>query len=441
MSNQGSRSSRISGFYRLDPAQRRQALVDAGFLRPEDAQTLAATGSVVDQELADSMIENVIGVFELPIGVGLNFLINGKDYVVPMVVEEPSIIAAVSHIAQIVRDSGGFEVETDDSIMIGQVQVMGLKNAQQAARAIEAAKEQLIQEANDREPGMKRRGGGAVGLEVRTLAGETPDPLRDMIVAHLLVDCKDAMGANLINTMAEAIAPTIESLTGGIVSLRILSNLADRRRVRARCRIHVDALAWKEFDGETVLNGILRASHFAEADPWRASTHNKGIMNGIDAAAIATGQDWRAIEAGAHAWAGLGESYAPMARWWREGDHLVGELDIPMAVGTVGGPIRLHPTVQILLRMLDIQDAQELAAVLGAVGLAQNLGAIKALGTTGIQRGHMALHARSVAATAGATPDEVLTIAEALIASGDIKVDRAEALLTALRASSKGETP
>lgn len=404
----------------------------------EDADLLAQTGSVVDQELANSMIENVIGVFELPIGVGLNFKINGKDYVVPMVVEEPSIVAAVSHVAQIVRDAGGFEVETDDSIMIGQVQVMGLRDAKQAAAILEANAQRLMDEANAREPGMRRRGGGAVGVEVRSLCGETPDPLRDMVVVHLLVDCKDAMGANLINTMAEAIAPTIESLTGGVVSLRILSNLADRRRVRARCRIPVGDLAWKEYDGETVLNGILRASAFAERDPYRAATHNKGIMNGVDAAAIATGQDWRAIEAGAHAWVGLEGNYGPMARWWREGDLLVGELDIPMAVGTVGGPIRLHPTVQAMIRMLDIQDARELAAILGAVGLAQNLGAIKALGTTGIQKGHMALHARSVAATAGALPDEVHQIAERLIASGEIKVEQAAKILEEFRKESAG---
>ena len=434
MSTQGSRNSRFSGFYQLSPAQRRQALADAGFLSADDVQLLESTGSVVDQALADSMIENVIGVFELPIGVGLNFQINGKDYVVPMVVEEPSIVAAVSHVAQIVRESGGFDVEVDEAIMIGQVQVMGLSDAREAAAILESNAQRLIDEANEREPGMKRRGGGAVGVEVRALMGDAPDPRRDMVIVHLLVDCKDAMGANLINTMAEAIAPTIEALTGGVVSLRILSNLADRRRVRARCRIPAAQLAWKDYDGETVLNGILRAAEFAERDPWRAATHNKGIMNGIDAAAIATGQDWRAIEAGAHAWVGLRESYGPIARWWRDGDHLVGELDIPMAVGIVGGPTRLHPTVKAMLRMLDIQDARELAAVLGAVGLAQNLGAIKALGTTGIQKGHMALHARSVAATAGAVDDEVNAIADALIATGDIKVNRAQELLRAHRA-------
>lgn len=428
------RSSRISGLYRLTPSARRQALLDAGFLDAKDAELLAQTGSVVDQELADSMIENVIGVFELPIGVGLNFVINGKDYVLPMVVEEPSIVAAVSHIAQLVRASGGFDVEVNEPIMIGQVQIVGLTDARAAAEKLLAHREELIELANAREPNMKARGGGAVGLEVRHIGGDTPDPLRDMVVVHLLVDCRDAMGANLVNTMAEAIAPRIAELSGGVVGLRILSNLSDRRRAKARCRIPLEQLAWKEFRGEEVMDGILRASEFAERCPYRAATHNKGIMNGIDAVALALGQDWRAIEAGAHAWVGLGESYGPMARWWREGDDLIGELDIPLSVGTVGGPIRLHPTVQALMRLADIHSAKELAGVLVAVGLAQNLGAIKALGTTGIQQGHMALHARSVAATAGAQGDEIDAVAAAIISSGDIKVERAVEALATLRA-------
>lgn len=433
MSQKVTRNSRISGLYRLNPAQRRTALVNAGFLEANDAALLGRTGSVVDQELADSMIENVIGVFELPIGAAVNFLIDGKEYVLPMVVEEPSIVAAVSHVARIVRDAGGFETDIDDPIMIGQVQIVGLTDAHRSARAIEQAKQELLDIANAREPNMQKRGGGAKDLRVRILAGETPDPLRDMIVVHLHVDCRDAMGANLVNTMAEAVAPRIAELAGGVPGLRILSNLTDLRRARARCRIRKDLLAWKEFDGDTVLDGILRASEFAERCPYRAATHNKGIMNGIDAVAIATGQDWRAIEAGAHAWAGAQESYNPMAVWRRDGDDLVGEIDIPMSVGTVGGPIRLHPTVQALLRLADIQSAQELAGVLVAVGLAQNLGAIKALGTTGIQQGHMALHARSVAATAGAKGEEIDHIAQRLIDADDIKVDRAREELQRLR--------
>lgn len=435
MSQEVLRNSRISGLYRLQPAQRRTALVRAGFLDPDDAALLGRTGSVVDQELADSMIENVIGVFELPIGAAVNFLIDGKDYVLPMVVEEPSIVAAVSHVARIVRDAGGFETEVDAPVMIGQVQIVGLTDAHRAAQKIETAKQELLDMANAREPNMQKRGGGAKDLRIRVLAGETPDPLRDMIIVHLHVDCRDAMGANLVNTMAEAVAPRIAELTGGVAGLRILSNLTDLRRARARCTIPQDLLAWKDFDGPTVLDGILRASEFAERCPYRAATHNKGIMNGIDAVAIATGQDWRAIEAGAHAWAGLHNSYKPMAVWRKEGENLVGEIDIPMSVGTVGGPIRLHPTVQALLRLADIQSAQELAGVLVSVGLAQNLGAIKALGTTGIQRGHMALHARSVAATAGAKGEEIDLIAQRMIDADDIKVDRAHKELQTLRAN------
>jgi hydroxymethylglutaryl-CoA reductase len=430
MTRKAERNSRLSGFYRLTPAERLQALVRAGFLTDEQAGLLGASGSLIGIDTANTMIENVIGVFELPIGVGLNFVVNGRDYVVPMVVEEPSIVAAVSHVARIVRDAGGFEVDVDDPVMIGQIQVVGLSDLAAAAAAVEQARDELLALANAREPGMQRRGGGAVGIEVRPLPyGDAPDRRRDMLVVHLLVDCRDAMGANLINTMAEALAPRIEELTGGNVFLRILSNLTDRRRVRARCAIPVEQLAWKDFTGEQVADGVVRASEFAERDPYRAATHNKGIMNGIDAVALATGQDWRAIEAGAHAWVGRDKGYKPMAVWRCEGGVLRGELDIPMAVGIVGGPIRLHPTVQALLAMLDVSTSGELAAILGAVGLAQNLGAIKALGTTGIQRGHMALHARSVAATAGATGELVDRVAEALIASGNIKVDQAKVFL------------
>ena len=427
-------SSLLSGFYRLSPAQRIDTLRQAGLLDDADADQLAAEASGPSIELADKMIENVIGVFELPIGVGLNFRINGRDHVVPMVVEEPSIVAAVSHVARIVHRAGGFIAEADDPVMIGQVQVVGLDDLDAAAEAVREHAERLIAIANEREPNMRRRGGGAIGVDVRPLP-HTPgkaDRMRDMLVVHLLVDCRDAMGANLVNTMAEAIAPEVERVTGGTVFLRILSNLTDRRRVRSRCRIPVEDLAWKTYSGAQVADGVVRASRFAEACPYRAATHNKGIMNGIDAVALATGQDWRAIEAGAHAWAARDGRYGPLARWWLEDDHLIGEIDVPMAVGLVGGPIRLHPRVQLLLRLLDVGSAADLACVLGSVGLAQNLAAIKALGTTGIQAGHMALHARSVAATAGATGDLVEQVAAELVASGDIKVERARDILRRL---------
>lgn len=426
-------SSVFSGLYRLSPTQRRSVLVERGFLSESDAQLLEQSGSIVTQDLADSMIENVIGVFELPIGLAVNFLVNGQDYVVPMVVEEPSIVAAVSHVAKLVRNAGGFQTTVDEPVMIGQIQIVGLTHAHKAAQTIRDAQQELIDIANASEPNMQKRGGGAQGLDVRVHAGNTPDPLRDMIVVHLHVDCRDAMGANLVNTMAEAVAPRIAELTGGIAGLRILSNLTDKRRARATCSIPIDLLAWKDFDGETVMDGILGASDFASRCPYRAATHNKGVMNGIDAAAIALGQDWRAIEAGAHAWMGMNDGYKPMATWHRQDNTLIGEIDIPMSVGIVGGPIRLHPTVQALMRLTNIQSAQELAGLLASVGLAQNLGALKALGTTGIQQGHMALHARSVAATAGATTDEIDDIAARLIQDGNIKVDRAAEILKMMR--------
>jgi hydroxymethylglutaryl-CoA reductase len=339
-------------------------------------------------------------------------------------------VAAVSHAAGIVRRAGGFEAEADRSVMTGQVQVVGLSDLDRARDAVLGAHDALVARANAAEPGMRRRGGGALDLDVRLIGG---DRYRRMLVVHLHVDACDAMGANLVNTMCEAIAPDIEALTGGTVVLRILTNLTDRRRVRARCRIPVEHIAWKSWSGETVAQGIVQASEFAEVDPWRAATHNKGIMNGIDAAAIAVGQDWRAIEAGAHAFAARDGTYGPLATWWMDEGHLVGEIDVPMAVGTVGGPIRLHPMVRANLEMLGVDSAAQLAEVLGAVGLAQNLAAIKALGTTGIQQGHMALHARSVAATAGACGDEVDRVAAIMVARGDIKVETASEVLNALR--------
>lgn len=423
-------SSRLPGFYRLSREARVAALVESGALTPEDAQLLLRTGTALSWETANSMIENVVGCFELPMGIGANFRINGREVLVPMVVEEPSIVAAVSHAANLVRAAGGFEAECDASIATGQIQVLGVPDEDAAVAALEAAREELLAQADALEPRMVRRGGGARGMEIRRVGG---DRWRRMIVVHLHVDACDAMGANLINTLCEGLAPRIEQLTGGQVFLRILTNLTDHRRVRARCRIPEDALAWQGFSGDKVAEGIELASEFASADPYRAATHNKGIMNGIDAVAVACGQDWRAIEAGAHAWAARDGQYGPLARWWRADGWLHGELDMPMAVGTVGGPTRLHPVVKANLRMLGVEGARELACVMGAVGLAQNLAAIKALGTTGIQRGHMSLHARTVAATAGATGDEIDRLAQALIDEGQIRLERAGELLEEMR--------
>jgi len=444
------RASRLSGFYKLVQDQRLETLIAKGFLDLEGATLLRRTGVALKKETAENMIENVVGVFELPIGLGLNFVVNGRDYVVPMVVEEPSIVAAVSHAAAIVREAGGFFCEADRSIVTGQIQLVDVPDPQAALAALEAAKDELLAAADAIEPNMKARGGGALDLDARWLAapaGATPEQARrlEMLVVHVYVDACDAMGANLINTIAEGLAPEVERVTGGRVFLRILSNLSDRRRVKARCAIPTHLLEWQGFSGDAVAEGVVRASGFAEADPYRAATHNKGIMNGIDALAIATGQDWRAIEAGAHAFAARNGRYGPLAKWRLRESHLVGELDMPLAVGTVGGTISVHPTVKLLLKLLDIHNAAELACVMGAVGLAQNLAAIKALGSVGIQKGHMALHARSVAVVAGAAPDELDELTRRLVEDGDIKVHRAKVLLQALRdqrnATKEGATP
>ncbi len=427
------RSSRIPGFYRLNRQQRLRSLIDAGFLSEESAAFIASTGSALDFDTADQMIENAIGVFELPIGVGLNLRVNDRDYAVPMVIEEPSVVAALSHTAKLIRDAGGFTASADRAVMISQVQVVGLEDLDAAADAVRAAETELVELANLAEPGMLARGGGALGVEARLIRAEAGSRYGSMLILHLLVDCVDAMGANTVNSMAEAIAPRVEGLTGGRVFLRILSNLADRRMARAGCRIPFDLLAWRGYSGAAVADGVVAASKFAELDPYRAATHNKGIFNGIDAVALATGQDWRAIESGGHSHAGNGDRYSPLAVWWIEEEFLCGSIELPMALGTVGGPIKLHPTVKVLFGMLNVSGAAELAQVFAACGLAQNLGALKALGTEGINRGHMSLHARSVAATAGATGAEVEEIARRLVDSGEIKVERATQELVALR--------
>lgn len=423
-------TSRISGFYRMSMDQRLECLLEHGIIDADDVRVLRERDGGLDHETANKMVENCVGTFELPLGLGLNFMINGNDYVVPMAVEEPSVIAAVSHCAKIVRQSGGFESECTSNVMIGQVQVVGCSDFEAAKNAILAHRSELVELANSFEPNMVARGGGAKDIEVRLLDG---GDYRKMLVVHLLIDAVDAMGANLINTMAEGIAPRVEELTGGEVFLRILSNLADKRLVRSRCEIPFSELAWKGYGGREVAEGIAYASQFAETDPYRATTHNKGIMNGISSVCIATGNDWRAVEAGCHAYCCRDGQYRPMAVWYIEDECLVGELEVPMQVGTVGGPIRLHPTVQLAHRVLRVDTAAELAEVIGAVGLAQNLGALKALATEGIQRGHMSLHARSVAATAGATSDEMGQLVERLIDCGEIKVSRAEELLAELR--------
>jgi len=428
------RSARIPGFYKLTLEERIARIARVFDLSHDEVAALHAAGAL-PREVADRMVENVIGSMELPLGLGLNFLINGREYAVPMAVEEPSVLAAVSFAAKIARAGGGFTAEADPQWMAAQVQVSGYGDAARARERVLAARDEILALADSFHPSLLARGGGAREVEVRVLPA--PDGGEPVFVVHVLLDVQDAMGANLVNTVAEGVAPMIESLTGGRVYLRILSNLADRRLARARCAIPIDALSDRDVSGEAVCEGVVQASRFAEADPHRAATHNKGIMNGIDAVAIATGNDWRAVEAGAHAWAARNGRYEPLSTWRREHDRLVGRIELPLQVGTVGGPIRVHPIAKLSLRMLGVSGARELAAVLAAVGLAQNFAALRALGTCGIQAGHMALHARCVAVTAGARGADVERLAERLVASRQVKVEKARELLAAMCAEAR----
>jgi len=430
--------SRIAGFYKNSVQERLRILQQKGVLNHDDFEQLKKGHCLLHTEDSDKIVENVIGVFGLPMGLGLNFLINGKDYIIPMVVEEPSIIAAVSSAAKTVRQAGGFGSECNEAILIGQIQVVDIKNPPRAKQLIIQNKEEVINLANSMHPHMIARGGGARDLEVRILPRASERG--DMLVVHLLVDTKDAMGANLVNSMCEGVASLIEKITGGQVFLRILSNLADRSLVRAHCKIPVKLLAGKGYAGEEVRDSIILAYEFAAADPYRAATHNKGILNGIDPVAIATGNDWRAIEAAAHAYAARGGTYTSLTRWSiNEKGDLIGKIELPVRVGTVGGPLESNPSVPIAHHILNIQSAKELAEVLGAVGLAQNFSALKALATEGIQRGHMSLHARSVAMAAGAGPDIFESVVEKLVDSAEIKVWKAKEIIEDITEKKKVE--
>lgn len=428
-------TSRIPGFYRLSPAARRQAVAERTELAEQDLQAFDA--GALPLAVADKMVENVIGTLQLPVGVGVNLRINGEDVLVPMAVEEPSVVAAVSNMAKLVRAAGGFEASSDPSVMIGQIQVVDIPDLADAREHLEVALPTLTAAADEIHPRLKGRGGGIRGMKVRHVRYDEPgEHPEDMLVLHFYLDCVDAMGANMVNTVAERLAPRVAEITGGHVELRILSNLASRRLARARCRLPPHLFDSDEADGAEVVAAIARSYRFAWADPWRAATHNKGIMNGIDAVALATGNDWRAIEAGAHAWAARDGQYRSMSTWKVDQDGcLVGTLEVPLQVGTVGGPIRNHPTVAAAHRMLGAPRARALAAIMAAVGLAQNLGALRALATEGIQRGHMRMHARNVAVQAGATDDELTAVVAALCESQDWSVDRARLTLEALRGS------
>ena len=420
-------SSRLAGFYRL-PLEERRSLVKQACKLDEEAVDALKGCAKLTEDIADKMIENVVGVFCLPVGLGLNFVVDGRELIVPMVVEEPSIVAAVSNTANLVRDCGGFDCEVDPPYMIAQVQIVDVPDTDQAVLAVKAARDQLIKKGDELAADMVRFGGGMRDLEVRVLP-DMGDGGGDMVVVHLVVDCRDAMGANTVNTIAEGLAPTLEGLTGGRVVLRILSNLADRRRARAHIRIPVDKLARNGDPGIKVAEDIVWAWRFAARDPYRAATHNKGVMNGIDAVAIATGNDWRAIEAGAHAFAARSGHYTSLTRFEIRDGALHGSIELPMPVATVGGSTGAHPTVRACRQILGVDDAGELAKVMASVGLAQNLGALRALATEGIQRGHMSLHARQVALAAGAEAEQVDDVAEELVKRKDIRVELARELL------------
>ncbi len=427
------RTSRFPGFYKVSIDERRQLVSEAtGIDVPDVARSLENGG--LDEETADKFVENVLGTYSLPYGVALNVRVNGHDHVVPMVVEEPSVVAAASNAAKMIRSGGGFQASLDEPLMISQVQLTNVKDREGARQRILRAKDEILAMANRAVPGLVDRGGGARDIEVRILGYEEDE----MIVAHIIVDCRDAMGANLVNGIAESVADRLAALSGGRVGLRILSNLADRRCVRVRCRVPAASLATDDMDGGEVIDGIVNASRFAELDPYRAATHNKGIMNGIDAVVIATGNDWRAVEAGAHAFAARSGHYAPLATWRRDGDFLVGNLELPMALGTVGGTLRVHPAARLSLRILGVQNAQELAGIAAAVGLASNLAAVRALATDGIQRGHMALHARSVAVAAGAEGALVERVATMIVEARNITLEAAQRALEVLKNEADG---
>lgn len=397
---------------------------DFAGLTDEEVKTINNTGALKFEQV-DRMIENVVGTIPVPLGIAVNFLINGKDYLIPMAIEEPSVVAAASYMAKLVRNNGGFHTNSTLPLMIGQIQLVDIEDPFAAKMRILSKKEEILKLCNEQDPLLVKFGGGARDIDVRiidTIKGQ-------MIVIHLIVDVRDAMGANAVNTMAEASAPLIERITGGRVHLKIISNLAVHRLARAWCIVKKDAIG-----GEDVVDGIIWAYAFAAADPYRAATHNKGIMNGITAAVLATGNDTRAVEAGAHAYAAHTGKYTSLTKWEKNKDgDLVGSIELPMAVGLIGGATKVHPTAQVNIKILGVKSASELGEVMAAVGLAQNLAALRALTTEGIQKGHMGLHARNIAITAGATPDIVDTVVEKLIKEKKIRMDRAKEIIDELK--------
>lgn len=442
------KTSKLSGFYKLTLDERLKIVSDFAGLSPEDANTIKTGG--LPLETANRMIENVIGKMELPLGIAANFRINGKDYLIPMALEEPSVVAAASNMAKLARTKGGFTASSTEPVMIGQIQLINVKDPEAAKKAILAKRSEIIAKANEVDPVLVKFGGGARDIEARII--DTEKGL--MLIVHLLVDCRDAMGANAVNTMSEAIKPALEEISGGCALLRIISNLAIYRLARATA-----VFDKTELGGEDVVDKIILAWAFADADPFRGATHNKGIMNGIDSVAIATGNDFRAIEAGAHAYAAypgkytiaelfpiktkgreagkyktLPGKYKTLTKWSKNSDgDLVGEIELPIAAGTIGGATGTNPIAKANLKILGVKTARELAEVMASVGLAQNLGALKALTTEGIQRGHMELHARNIAIMAGAVGAEIDKVVDVLVAEKKVRVDRAKEVLDGIR--------
>jgi hydroxymethylglutaryl-CoA reductase len=430
-------TSRIPGFYNLPLNERLDKLAEAAGLSGQDIAALHTAHGLMDEQ-ADHMVENAVGTFGLPLGIGLNFIVNGREVLVPMAIEEPSVVAGASFMAKLARAGGGFTASMSAPEMIGQIQVLDVKDLMSASLNLYQHKAELLAEADAVDPLLKKFGGGARDLEVRIIE---ESPIGAFLVIHLIYDVQDAMGANAVNTACEKLAGHVEELTGGRVHLKILSNLADRRLAKVSCTIPVKELAFGEGDpaghyysGEQVRDGIIDAWAFAAADPYRAATHNKGIMNGVDAVVIATGNDWRAIEAGAHAYAARDGRYTSLSTWGRDAQgDLTGELEMPMAVGIIGGATKVHPAAKAALKLMGVQAAAELAGIITSVGLAQNLAALRALATEGIQRGHMSLHARQVAIAAGAEGDQIEKVAARMVAEKVVRIDHAEEILKSLK--------
>ena len=421
-------TSRISGFYKLPPNERLKAVAEQAGITPEEVSAVE-TGLELAQ--ADKMVENVIGMFQVPLGVATNFVIDGREVLIPMATEEPSVIAAASNGARMAREAGGFSTSCTGPVMRAIIQATGIADPFGAKQAILLHKDELTEMANGKDPMLIKYGGGVKDIEVHVIESR----LGPMVVTHLIVDCRDAMGANAVNTMAEALAPQIERITGGRVYLRIISNLADKRLARARAVFRAE-----DIGGPEVVEGIIQAAALAEVDPYRAATHNKGIMNGVTAVVLATGNDTRAVEAGAHAFASVKGRYQSLTRYERNKDgDLVATIELPVAVGLVGGATRVHPVAKSAVKILGVKTADDLSRIIAAVGLCQNFAALRALASEGIQRGHMSLHAKNVAVQAGAKCDLIEIIASRMAAERRINVDRAAELMKELEEKSEGD--